>query len=281
MDVGGLVDGRQVLDRQAALDRHPVGEPHPVPQAEQLDVGGDVVVVLGRARGWVARIAVEVKNDVRPIPREAIEDLQQPGQQLARLVPGVGQDDEAPLVAKSPFGGLPVGRRPEDGGIHAVGDVLRDDAVRECHVTPVLAHGDRDVDALQDPDPTRRQCPLAQVAVDRVVERPGNLGSPEEARDRRVGDVRQPPDVGQRDEDVGLEALQVAEQDVGAERVESRRVQGAAAPGLGLAAHLPANDGHVMTPFGEALADKPGDVAEAGRGGWAVGHPEDLHRRPA
>jgi hypothetical protein len=66
-----------------------------------------------------------------------------------------------------------------------------------------------------------------------------------------VGDVGKPPDVGQRDQDFGLQSSQVSEENVGPKAVVANRLQHAAVPGHRVPAGLPAKDGHLVAPLGK------------------------------
>ena len=157
-------------------------------------------------------------------------------------------------------------------------DVRRVDAARRRDLDAEAAHRDGDVRRLQHRDPAGRQPPVGVCAVDRVVQRPPRPRHVEVLLDRWVCEEAHPPDVRERDQEVRLDPVEIAEQRVGAEGVAVHRVDGNPVPPRRGPARLPPDDLDAVPAVCEPFCDSAGDGAEPGRRRRAVRHPQDLHR---
>ena len=81
-------------------------------------------------------------------------------------------------------------------------DDLAVDTAASGNLASVVAHRHGNVDLLQEVDPAARQEPVRGLAVDREVEDPGRFGELELPANVRRREVRQPPDVCERDDGV-------------------------------------------------------------------------------
>ena len=282
--VGGLVEPGQVLHGEAAADAHLEArrELDPVQQAQRLQVVQHAVAVQIAPARRVARVAVQVQHDIveAAVGGEQPHHVQGARQQLAGLVAGVGQDEEAAAVAQRSLGRLPVRRRREDLHVDPVGHVAGVNPAGPRDVTAPLAHGQRYVGHPEQLRPADRQHPLWSGPVDRVVVDPARPGGVQERLHLRVGEEAHPPDIGQADHEVRADPHQVGQHHVGPEGVVAHRVHRDVLPPGGAAVRLPTQDLDPVTAVAQPPADLPGHRTETAWCRGAVRDPQDPHAGP-
>src|SRR4051812_19748733 len=101
---------------------------------------------------------------------KAGSDVKQAWQELARLVAGIAEDQEAPLVAELPLGLSSVLRRPEHIHLRAVRDVVDRQAAGRGDLLAEATHGHRNVRRLEEVLPPWRQIAGRSGPVNREIE---------------------------------------------------------------------------------------------------------------